>query len=66
MRKLYLKSILRQDVGFFDTNATASMTHEVVTSLSSDAHVIQDVLSEKVLSFFLILFDILAPDDHSF
>ncbi|RWR74321.1 ABC transporter [Cinnamomum micranthum f. kanehirae] len=45
MRKMYLKSILRQDVGFFDTNATASMTHEVVTSLSSDAHVIQDVLT---------------------
>lgn len=49
MRKMYLKSVLRQDVGFFDANATASMTHEVVTAMSNDAHVIQDVLSEKVL-----------------
>lgn len=35
--------------GHGPTNATASMTHEVVTAMSNDAHVIQDVLSEKVL-----------------
>lgn len=54
MRKEYLKSVLRQDVGFFDTNAVSSTTYDVVTAITADAYVIQDVLSDKVnLSFFL-------------
>lgn len=57
MRKEYLKSVLRQDVGFFDTNAVSSTTYDVVTAITADAYVIQDVISDKVnLSFFLFLF----------
>ncbi|XP_077228537.1 putative multidrug resistance protein [Tasmannia lanceolata] len=51
MRTMYLKSVLRQDVGFFDTNAATSTTYEVVSTISSDAHVIQGVLAEKIPNF---------------
>ncbi|XP_058093734.1 ABC transporter B family member 15-like isoform X2 [Magnolia sinica] len=47
MRMEYLKNVLRQDVAFFDTNGT-NTTSEVVTTISVDAHIIQDVLSEKI------------------
>lgn len=46
MRARYLKAVLRQDVGYFDLHVTS--TSEVITSVSSDSLVIQDVLSEKV------------------
>ncbi|XP_064998344.1 putative multidrug resistance protein [Musa acuminata AAA Group] len=49
MRTRYLKAILRQDVEYFDLNAT-SMS-EVITSVSSDSLIIQDVISEKVPNF---------------
>ncbi|RWW36755.1 hypothetical protein BHE74_00058197 [Ensete ventricosum] len=49
MRTRYLKAILRQDVEYFDLNAT-SMS-EVITSVSSDSLIIQDVLGEKVPNF---------------
>ncbi|KAL5991267.1 hypothetical protein ACLOJK_012174 [Asimina triloba] len=49
MRMEYLKNVLRQDVSFFDTHATAR-TSEIITSISADAHVIQDVISEKIPS----------------
>ncbi|KAE8691550.1 ABC transporter B family member 18 [Hibiscus syriacus] len=48
MRTRYLKAVLRQDVGYFDLNVTS--TAEVVTSVSNDSLIIQDVLSEKVPS----------------
>ncbi|KAE8689305.1 ABC transporter B family member 22 [Hibiscus syriacus] len=48
MRTRYLKAVLRQDVGYFDLNVTS--TAEVVTSVSSDSLIIQDVISEKVPS----------------
>lgn len=48
MRVRYLKAVLRQDVGYFDLKV--SSTSEVVTNVSNDSLVIQDVLSEKVLS----------------
>lgn len=48
MQKEYLKSVLRQDVGFFDTNSDTSTTYDVVTAITADSHVIQDVLSDKV------------------
>ncbi|KAJ8639609.1 hypothetical protein MRB53_016303 [Persea americana] len=51
MRKEYLKSVLRQDVGFFDTNAVSSTTYDVVTAITADAYVIQDVLSDKMPNF---------------
>ncbi|KAF6157536.1 hypothetical protein GIB67_004474 [Kingdonia uniflora] len=46
IRQEYLKSVLRQDVGFFDNQA--STTFEVVSSLTSNIHSIQDVLAEKI------------------
>ncbi|KAK6256080.1 hypothetical protein SCA6_017385 [Theobroma cacao] len=46
MRTRYLKAVLRQDVGYFDLNVTA--TAEVVTSVSNDSLIIQEVISEKV------------------
>ena len=49
MRARYLKAVLRQDVGYFDSHVTS--TAEVITSISNDSLVIQDVLSEKVGSF---------------
>ncbi|KAF8399819.1 hypothetical protein HHK36_015691 [Tetracentron sinense] len=48
MRMEYLKSVLRQDVGFFDTQAASSTTFQVVSTISSDAHTIQDVLGDKI------------------
>ncbi|XP_039016790.1 ABC transporter B family member 15-like [Hibiscus syriacus] len=52
MRTRYLKAVLRQDVGYFDLNGTS--TAEVVTSVSSDSLIIQDVISEKVQMFLKI------------
>ena len=46
--------MLRQDVGYFDLHVRS--TSDVITSVSSDSLVIQDVLSEKVSTFFLYLF----------
>ncbi|VAH78686.1 unnamed protein product [Triticum turgidum subsp. durum] len=44
IRSLYLKSILRQDIAFFDTQMT---TGEAVSRMSSDTVMIQDALGEK-------------------
>ncbi|OMO52739.1 hypothetical protein COLO4_37015 [Corchorus olitorius] len=49
MRSRYLKAVLRQDVGYFDLNATS--TAEVVTSVSNDTLLIQEVIGEKVPQF---------------
>uniref|UniRef100_F6HV62 ABC transporter B family member 15 n=1 Tax=Vitis vinifera TaxID=29760 RepID=F6HV62_VITVI len=51
MRARYLKAVLRQDVGYFDLHVTS--TAEVITSVSNDSLVIQDVLSEKVPNFLM-------------
>ncbi|KAF8390324.1 hypothetical protein HHK36_024849 [Tetracentron sinense] len=51
MRARYLKAVLRQDVGYFDLQVAS--TAEVVTSVSNDSLVIQDVLSEKVPNFLM-------------
>ncbi|KAK3413325.1 hypothetical protein EUGRSUZ_I01893 [Eucalyptus grandis] len=51
MRSMYLRAVLRQDVGYFDLNVTS--TSEVVTSVSNDSLVIQDALSVKVPSFVM-------------
>ncbi|KAK3006342.1 hypothetical protein RJ639_017491 [Escallonia herrerae] len=48
MRMKYLKSVLRQEVAFFDTQAASSSNFHVVTTISSDAHLIQDVIAEKI------------------
>jgi len=46
MRVMYLKAVLRQEVAYFDLHVTSAS--EVITSVSNDILVIQDVLSEKV------------------
>ncbi|KAI3965489.1 hypothetical protein MKW92_034732 [Papaver armeniacum] len=51
MEKNYLKSVLRQDVGYFDTQTGTSATYQVVSTISSDVNSIQDVLSEKIPNF---------------
>lgn len=52
IRGLYLKTILRQDIAFFDTETT---TGEVIGRMSGDTILIQDAMGEKVncLSFLL-------------
>ncbi|KAK6934388.1 ABC transporter-like, ATP-binding domain [Dillenia turbinata] len=51
MRIEYLKSILKQDVGFFDTQAAnTSTSYQVVSSITSDVNSIQVVIGEKVSS----------------
>ncbi|AES74622.2 putative xenobiotic-transporting ATPase [Medicago truncatula] len=51
MRVRYLKAVLRQEVAYFDLHVTS--TSEVITSVSNDILVIQDVLSEKVPNFVM-------------
>ncbi|KAK7271721.1 hypothetical protein RJT34_27853 [Clitoria ternatea] len=51
MRGRYLKAVLRQEVAYFDLHVTS--TSEVITSVSNDSLVIQDVLSEKVPNFMM-------------
>ncbi|CAI9785118.1 unnamed protein product [Fraxinus pennsylvanica] len=51
IRMEYLKSVLRQEVGFFDNRDGSSTTFQVVSSISADAHLIQDVIAEKIPTF---------------
>ncbi|PON42312.1 ABC transporter [Parasponia andersonii] len=51
MRMEYLRSVLRQEVAFFDIQSTSSHTFQVVSSVSSDAHLIQDTMAEKIPNF---------------
>ncbi|XP_059316351.1 putative multidrug resistance protein isoform X2 [Lycium ferocissimum] len=44
----YLKSVLRQEVSFFDNQNASSTSFEVVTAISADAHSIQDAIAEKI------------------
>lgn len=46
IRGLYLKTILRQDIAFFDTETT---TGEVIGRMSGDTILIQDATGEKVM-----------------
>lgn len=50
----YLKSVLRQEVGFFDTQVGSSTNFEVITAISGDAQLIQDVMADKVLILFML------------
>ncbi|KAH9676237.1 ABC transporter B family member 15 [Citrus sinensis] len=47
MRAIYLKAVLRQEVGYFDLCATS--TAEIISSVSNDTLIIQDVISEKLV-----------------
>ncbi|XP_042510345.1 ABC transporter B family member 15-like [Macadamia integrifolia] len=51
MRATYLEAVLRQEVGYFDMQV--SSTAEVITSVSNDSLVIQDVIGEKVPNFLM-------------
>ncbi|KAL7611571.1 hypothetical protein Lser_V15G07713 [Lactuca serriola] len=51
LRAAYLKAVLRQEVAYFDLNVTS--TAEIITSVSSDSLVIQEVISEKVPVFLM-------------
>ncbi|KAL2547092.1 ABC transporter B family member 15 [Forsythia ovata] len=48
IRTEYLKSVLRQEVGFFDKQDVSSTTFQVVSNISADAHLIQAVIAEKI------------------
>ncbi|KAH7847597.1 hypothetical protein Vadar_027922 [Vaccinium darrowii] len=48
LRKKYLEAVLKQDVGFFDTDAR---TGDIVCSISTDTMLVQDAISEKVGNF---------------
>lgn len=49
MRLEYLKSVLRQEVGFFDTQAAeSSTTYQVISTVSADSTTIQVTIGEKV------------------
>lgn len=50
IRNLYLKTILRQEIGFFDKETN---TGEVVGRMSGDTVLIQDALGEKVCVLFV-------------
>lgn len=46
IREKYLRSVLRQDIAFFDTLGAG----EVATRIQTDTHLIQQGISEKVAS----------------
>ncbi|XP_058753862.1 ABC transporter B family member 15-like [Vicia villosa] len=49
MRARYMKAVLRQEVAYFDLHVTS--TSDVITNVSADSLVIQEVLSDKVPDF---------------
>ncbi|KAG6538099.1 ABC transporter B family member 19-like [Zingiber officinale] len=57
LRCKYLEAVLRQDVGFFDTDAR---TGDIVFSVSTDTLLVQDAISEKVGNFIHYLSTFLA------
>ncbi|CAA3013834.1 ABC transporter B family member 19 [Olea europaea subsp. europaea] len=57
LRKNYLEAVLKQDVGFFDTEAR---TGDIVFSVSTDTLLVQDAISEKVGNFIHYLSTFLA------
>ncbi|XP_071741605.1 ABC transporter B family member 11-like isoform X2 [Rutidosis leptorrhynchoides] len=52
IRSLYLKTILRQNVGFFDQE---SKTGEIVERMSGDTVIMQDAMGEKVGKFIQVV-----------
>lgn len=53
IRTKYLRAVLRQDVGFFDTEIS---TGDIMHGISSDVAQIQEVMGEKVDWLFLIIY----------
>ncbi|XP_024022964.1 ABC transporter B family member 11 [Morus notabilis] len=52
IRSIYLKTILRQDIGFFDMETN---TGEVIERMSGDTVLIQDAMGEKVGKFIQLV-----------
>ncbi|KAI7741403.1 hypothetical protein M8C21_000863 [Ambrosia artemisiifolia] len=57
LRKRYLEAVLKQDVGFYDTDAR---TGDIVFGISTDTLLVQDAISEKVGNFIHYLSTFLA------
>ncbi|KAF8660180.1 hypothetical protein HU200_057745 [Digitaria exilis] len=57
LRKAYLDAVLRQDVGFFDTDAR---TGDIVFGVSTDTLLVQDAIGEKVGNFIHYIATFLA------
>ncbi|KAG0499630.1 hypothetical protein HPP92_004321 [Vanilla planifolia] len=57
LRRKYLEAVLKQDVGFFDTDAR---TGDIVFSISTDTLLVQEAISEKVGNFIHYLSTFLA------
>ncbi|KAK1314470.1 putative ABC transporter B family member 8 [Acorus calamus] len=53
MRYRYLEAVLRQEVGFFDSQEATTL--EIVNGISKDTSLIQEVLSERVPIFLMHL-----------
>lgn len=51
IRVRYLKSVLRQDITFFDAQAT---TGGLLSTLNGDTSTVQDGLGEKVVTFLQV------------
>ncbi|XP_052183316.1 putative ABC transporter B family member 8 [Diospyros lotus] len=51
IRYRYLEAVLRQEVGFFDSQEAT--TSEIINGISKDTSLIQEVLSEKVPKFLM-------------
>ncbi|KAM3337483.1 hypothetical protein P3S68_031808 [Capsicum galapagoense] len=51
IRYLYLKTVLRQDIGFFDQETSTGI---IIESLSNDTLTIQDAIGEKVGKFIQV------------
>uniref|UniRef100_A0ACD5VKI2 Uncharacterized protein n=1 Tax=Avena sativa TaxID=4498 RepID=A0ACD5VKI2_AVESA len=52
IRSLYLKSVLRQDISFFDVEMT---TGQIVSRMSGDTVLVQDAIGEKVGKFLQLV-----------
>lgn len=53
MRIKYLEAALNQDIQFFDTEVRTS---DVVFAINTDAVMVQDAISEKVINFLFFIF----------
>ncbi|KAI7986707.1 ABC transporter B family member 11 [Camellia lanceoleosa] len=52
IRSLYLRTILRQEIGYFDKETT---TGEIISRMSGDTFLIQDAMGEKVGKFIQLV-----------
>lgn len=53
IRTEYLRGVLRQDIGFFDTEISTS---DIMHGISSDVAQIQEMLAEKVILILIMYY----------